>query len=83
MKPKLFENISGNQFKMIETISEGNYADDFKVIEMMRQYGGSFVKALGLAARYADPDNLERIKKAWPEYWQKYSDLASKQSQSK
>jgi len=45
---------------------------DAKTIEAMIAHGGSFVRALGLAALRADSDNLERIKTAFPEYWKKY-----------
>ncbi len=38
----------------------------------MIKWGGSFVQTLGQLALHADPDNLERIKKAWPEYWEDY-----------
>lgn len=45
---------------------------DLYTIDAMEKWGGSFVAALGRAARRADPDNLERIKKAFPEYWADY-----------
>jgi len=51
-------------------IMEG--ARDYWTIEAMTKYGGSFVKALAEAARRADPQNLARIKTAWPEYWAEY-----------
>ena len=47
-------------------------ARDYWTIEAMAKYGGSFVKALAEAARRADPQNLARIKMAWPEYWAEY-----------
>ena len=50
-------------------------AEDNVTIEAMHRYGGSFVQALAEAARLADDDNLDRIKKAWPEYWQRYSEM--------
>jgi hypothetical protein len=46
---------------------------DQRVINNMMSYGGSFVKSLAAAALRADPDNLRRIREAWPEYWFKYS----------
>lgn len=46
---------------------------DFKVISAMRLFGGSFVHALATAATKADPDNLAKIKAAWPELWEKYA----------
>lgn len=44
--------------------------------EAMRKYGGSFVAALGAALLCADLDNTQRIKSAFPEYWDKYSRLS-------
>ena len=46
------------------------------VSAVMAKYGGSFVKALGLAIRQADPDNAQRIKSAFPELWDGYLDYA-------
>ena len=53
---------------------------DHIVIETMMRYGGSFAKSLAYAARFADPENLEKIKKTWPEYWQKYSEMAQEEN---
>lgn len=47
-------------------------ARDYWTLEAMRKFGGGFVKMLGQLAAHADSDNLERIKKAWPEYWAEY-----------
>lgn len=38
----------------------------------MLRYGGSFVHALGLALMSADQNNAQRIKDAFPEYWEQY-----------
>jgi len=46
--------------------------------EAMQRRGGGFVKALGAALMVADPDNRERIHKAFPEYWQKYRTIAER-----
>jgi len=40
--------------------------------------GGSFVKALGNALHHADTSNTIKIKKAFPEYWEKYLLLGKK-----
>lgn len=45
---------------------------DQHIIDAMRKYGGSFAKAVALAAMAADEENLEKIKKAFPELWAKY-----------
>jgi hypothetical protein len=42
----------------------------------MRKRGGSFVKALAETYVLADPDNRERIKDAFPEYWMRYLQIA-------
>jgi len=49
---------------------------DDEVIESMERYGGHFIQALANAARKADLDNLRKIKEAFLQEWQKYSDLA-------
>ena len=38
----------------------------------MRTYGGSFVKCLGEALSHSDWINDEKIKIAFPEYWEQY-----------
>lgn len=38
----------------------------------MRKRGGSLVKSLAETYVTADPDNRERIKDAFPEYWMRY-----------
>lgn len=47
---------------------------DYRVVENMEKYGGSFVKALAELARRADARNLALIKKTWTEYWDGYTD---------
>lgn len=49
---------------------------DFWTLKAMSKYGGGFVKALAQAAHQADPNNLQRIKNAWPEYWKEYSEMS-------
>lgn len=51
---------------------------DFAVIDAMVNYGGHFVSALGSAARYADSQNLAKIKVTFSEYWSRYRDMAIK-----
>lgn len=52
--------------------------DKVYVAEAMRRYGGSFVVALASCVDHADHINLEKIKRAFPEYWQTYMDFAIK-----
>ena len=49
---------------------------DRNTIAAMIAFGGSFVRHLGEAARYADSENIARLKTAWPEYWARYETLA-------
>lgn len=51
--------------------------EDLEVIRAMRVHGGAFVSALGEAAGNADEKNLQRIKEAFPEYWERYAFLAN------
>jgi len=58
-----------------------NIIDQDEVIyiaEVMIKHGGSFVQALGHALIHADPMNQIKIKRAFPEYWEKYTEMAKK-----
>lgn len=48
---------------------------DLRTIQAMERYGGGFVKALAVAAKWnhADDSNLARIKAAFPLIWERYS----------
>ncbi len=50
--------------------------EDRAPVEMMIRFGGSFVRALGEACKYADSENIKRIKEAFPEYWERYTKMA-------
>jgi hypothetical protein len=54
--------------------------EDWWTTQAMLVYGGSFVEALARAARLADHENLERIKAAFPDYWNEYEEFGKKQS---
>jgi hypothetical protein len=49
---------------------------EISVIEAMRKRGGSFVKSLAETYTFADTENRERIKDAFPEYWMRYLKIA-------
>lgn len=51
---------------------------DFEVVEAMEKYGGSFVKALAECFHRADANNVEKLKNAFPEYWEQYEEMAKK-----
>ena len=46
-----------------------------KVANNMIKHGGSFVKALGEALLQADWVNQNKIKKAFPKYWEQYKNF--------
>lgn len=54
------------------------YDDDLRTIAAMRQFGGSFVKALAEAAARADAGNLAILRAAFPGYWADYRAMAIK-----
>lgn len=51
--------------------------EDKQTLDRMMIYGGSFAANLAHAAQYADSDNLEKLKKAFPGYWQRYGAAGS------
>lgn len=51
---------------------------DEQIVEAMRVYGGSFVKALALAYYHGDERNQAKIKATWPEYWAEYDEIAER-----
>lgn len=48
--------------------------EELRVVGNMERYGGSFVKALAACFYRADPNNKEKLKIAFPEYWKQYSE---------
>ena len=46
--------------------------EEFRVVENMSKYGGSFVKALAQAFYHADPNNLKKLRDTFNEYWREY-----------
>lgn len=49
--------------------------EKYFVVNAMKKYGGSFVKALGEALAHADIPNIEKIYLAFPEYWKQYLEM--------
>jgi hypothetical protein len=47
--------------------------EEFRVVENMHRYGGSFVKSLSEAFSHADQINFKKLKDAFPDYWEEYS----------
>lgn len=49
---------------------------EFEVVETMAKYGGSFVKTLADCFRRADQINFNKLKVAFPEYWEQYEEMS-------
>lgn len=49
---------------------------DRETVAAMAKYGGSFVKQLAVCINLADNFNYERLKNAFPEYFEKYQKMA-------
>lgn len=43
-----------------------------KVASGMIWHGGYFERHLGKALMHADPENAQKIKETWPNFWGKY-----------
>ena len=54
-------------------MNEMTYDEQQETSIQMRANGGRFVRFLGAALHCADKDNAERIRTAFPELWEKYS----------
>ena len=50
-------------------------SDDL-VLQAMEVYGGNFVKALAFAWRRADADNTARLRAAFSDVWDRYTEFA-------
>jgi len=48
---------------------------DLRIIEAMSKYGGSFAKAIANAAKFADDNNYNTLKRSFPELWERYEKL--------
>ena len=53
---------------------------DWEIIHAMLVYGGSFVQALARAWQAADQVNQYKLKRAFPELWELYADMAFRAS---
>lgn len=50
--------------------------NDYKTLDAMELYGGSFASAIAVAAQRADHFNYTRLKKAFPDLWKEYAAMA-------
>ena len=51
-------------------------ASDTETLKAMQKFGGSFVSAIGHASLQADEANLQRLKRAFPDYFLCYRTMA-------
>ena len=55
---------------------------NYKVIEAMQSFGGSFAKSIGDALMYADSTNYDRLTKAFPDLMEEYELMANQEVNS-
>lgn len=48
---------------------------DLDVIVNMKNYGDGFIQALADCLYNANPQDFEKLKEAFPEYWKKYKNF--------
>lgn len=51
--------------------------EEMNVVEAMERYGGAFVQGLSICFRRADRKNFDRLRKAFPHYWEQYENMIS------
>lgn len=49
--------------------------EDLNTINAMSRFGGGFASALANAFLRADANNFQRLKNAFPEMWEMYSEI--------
>lgn len=50
---------------------------DYKIIEAMERFGGSFAKSIAVALQRADSTNYERLVEAFPDLMREYEEMAN------
>lgn len=55
---------------------------EYKVVEAMEKYGGSFIQALAECYRRADHINFLKLQIAFPAYWKQYEEMCDKDESS-
>jgi len=73
------QKMSENNMELYEKVEKERQA----VAYAMKQYGGSFVKALGDALLHADIKNVARIKTAFPDYYYEYLAISKRKDKEK
>jgi hypothetical protein len=56
---------------------EAMHSEALHISNAMIKYGGSFVSHLGYALQHADAKNTQRIRHAFPDYWEDYKKKAA------
>lgn len=57
--------------------------EDYITLDNMSKYGGLFVKSLSETFRRADAKNFATLKKAFSDYWDRYSNFEAKEDGAK
>lgn len=77
--PNSFIEVRNDDAKIVDVIYPETYVDvdqtikeSYIVSSKAEDFGGSFERNLAKAIRFADTDNLMRIRKAFPEFWNKW-----------
>lgn len=52
---------------------------DYKTVKAMERYGGSFAQALANCCKYADSNNLSKIKATWHGMWEMYEGFSKRE----
>lgn len=52
-----------------------NTEHEYKVVEMMERYGGSFVQALAVCFHRADIHNFIKLRTTFSNYWDEYEKM--------
>jgi hypothetical protein len=63
--------------KVVVEDSAKLYLEAHDIGAAMKRHGGAFVQLLGEMLDHADYENSKKIKKAWPEYWRQYKEMAA------
>lgn len=50
--------------------------EDYKIVETMERFGGSFVQALAVCFRRADFENYMKLRMLFDNYWEQYRSMA-------
>ncbi len=50
--------------------------EEYKIVDCMEKYGGSFVKSLAQCFRHADTANFRKLFTTFNDYWEIYKEMS-------